>query len=82
MICLNNAAKISKYRSPKPIEPFWKVFEEIGRPKPVTVDDPIHHYVRLNLRSESPLSIPVKFVEEKLKPILEHPAWKFNLREK
>ena len=79
---MNNGAKLTKYRSPKPIEPYWKPFDEIGKARAVSCDDPMHYYVKLNIRSETPLSIPVKLVEEKLKPILEHPVWKLNHREK
>lgn len=82
MICLNNAAKFTKYRTLKPIEPYWKPFEEIGKLRPVSSDDSMIYYVKLNIKSDTPLSIPVKLVEEKLKPILEHQVWKLNHREK
>jgi hypothetical protein len=51
LICLNNASKVSKYKIPKPVEPFWKLFEELGKAKPVLTGDPLSFYPRLNIKS-------------------------------
>lgn len=34
------------------------------------------------MKSQTPSTIPLKMIQEKLRPILDHPAWKINPKER
>ena len=78
LVCLNHAIKLCKLKGIKNSDVVYKPFEELGKAKMTILSESIEQSPKLLFSSDSPLSIMVKEVEEKNKPLIERGYWKLN----